>query len=504
MSGWWTRRSQKRGASVRESATDRESRHGQEIDRLKQELERLREKIAEQAKQIADLERQLALRQQNSTTSSEPPSSDGLAGRQRERGRRMKSRRKPGGQLGHPGHCRPLVPLNRVNQRVDVFPDACRHCHHALPARGRAVTGEPRRHQVTELPPIEAHITEYQCPSVVCPACGKTTQAPLPEDVAGQFGPQLTALIAYLTVVCRVPRRLVQALLEGALQIPISLGSTQATWEEASGAVAAPCQELEQALRDESVLNSDEPGSRTNGDKRYLWALVASTYVVYRMATSRGAEVLTALLGKVFAGVLCSDRLATYTSYHKGHLQFCWAHFKRNLLSAQDLAKTPHAQQCCREALRLEKRLFRLWGRFRGDPTVRGGPLTRQQLVKKAIPVQQKFFALAEHSLDSADDKVRALATALFTQHENFFVFVHHDGVEPTNNRADRALRTAVQWRKITFGNRSEAGELAVARLLTVTRTCQMQQLNALVYLTAAIRCHRRRQAVASLLPKRP
>lgn len=494
------RRTKERGSlSARGAHVD--PGQAQELERLKHEIERLREKVAEQAKQIADLERQLALRQQNSTTSSKPPSSDGLAGRQRERGRRKKSRRKPGGQPGHPGHCRPLVPVERVKERVDVFPDACRHCQQALPARGRVVTGEARRHQVTELPPIEAYVIEYQCPHVVCPACGKTTQAPVPEEVAGQFGPQLTALIAYLTVVCRLPRRLVQALLEGALHIPISVGSTQASWEEASAAVTAPCQELEQALRHQPALNSDETGSRTNGDKRQLWALVASLFVVYRIATSRGADVLIALLGDIFAGVLCSDRLATYTSYHKGHLQFCWAHFKRNLLSAQDLAKTPHALRFCREALALEKRLFRLWHRFRGDPT-RGGPLTRQQLVEKAIPLQQEFFALAERSLDSPDDKVRALATALFTQHENFFVFVHHDGVEPTNNRAERALRTAVQWRKISFGNRSADGELAVARLLTVTRTCQMQQLNALAYLTAAIRCHRRRQVVASLLPK--
>ena len=106
-------------------------------------------------------------------------------------------------------------------------------------ARGRrAVTGVCRRHQVTELPPIEAHITEFQCPEVVCPACGKTTQAPVPDEVKRQCGAQLTALIAYLTVVCRLPRRVVQRLLEGALHIPISLGSTHAAWEEASDAVA--------------------------------------------------------------------------------------------------------------------------------------------------------------------------------------------------------------------------------------------------------------------------
>jgi len=76
---------------------------------------------------------------------------------------------------------------------------------------------------------------------VICPECGDTTRAALPEETAGQFGPQLTALIAYLTVVCRMPRRVVEALLKQALEIDISLGSTQKCWEEASQAVAAPC-----------------------------------------------------------------------------------------------------------------------------------------------------------------------------------------------------------------------------------------------------------------------
>jgi transposase len=255
------------------------TRQAQEIERLRRENERLRREIAEKAKQIADLERQLALKQQNSTTTSKPPSSDGLAGRPRVRGRRTKSRRKPGGQPGHPGHSRPLVPAERVTAIINLVPDTCRHCQHALDARDDG--GDPRRHQVTELPPIDAHITEYRCHRRVCPACGAATQAPLPEDVEGQFGPQLTALIAYLTVVCRLPRLVVQRLLEGVLQIPISAGSTQHAWEEASAAVAAPCQELESALCDQRVLNCDETGHRTNGDKRWLWALVARTFIVY-------------------------------------------------------------------------------------------------------------------------------------------------------------------------------------------------------------------------------
>jgi len=488
----------------RRSASDSD-----EVERLRRENERLREKVDEQAKQIAeaekqiaDLERQLALRQQNSTTTSKPPSSDGLAGQQRTRGRRSKSRRKPGGQPGHPGHSRPLVPIERVNAMVDLFPDACRHCQHALPARLRHVVGEPRRHQVTELPLIKAHITEYRCHRIVCPACGQTTQAPLPADVEGQFGPQLTALIAYLTVVCRLPRLVVQRLLEGALQISISQGSTQHAWEEASAAVAAPCQELERALPQQSVLNGDETGHRTNGDKRWLWTLVAPTFVFYTIATSRGADVLRRLLGTTFPGILGSDRLPTYLTYAADRRQFCWAHFTRNLLSAQELAKTTSAKRFCREALALQRRLFRLWHRFHGDPHARGEPLTREALIANAFPIEKKFFALGERYVNAADTDVGNLARALFVHNQHFFTFLHEEGVAPTNNVAERALRTAVQWRKIMFGNRSADGELAVARLLTVTRTCQLQHLNALVYLTAAIRCHRRRKAVASLLPK--
>jgi transposase len=492
----------------RQHTGDAQERLTRENDRLRRELaERDRQlaeaekQIADAKKRIADLEHQLALRQQNSTTTSKPPASDGLAGRQRMRGRRHKSRRKPGGQPGHPGHWRPLVPAERVNAIVDLVPDTCRHCQHALHARDDG--GEPRRHQVTELPPIDAHTTEYRCHRRVCPACGKATQAPLPEDVEGQFGPQLTALIAYLTVVCRLPRLVVQRLLEGVLQIPISAGSTQHAWEEASAAVAAPCQELEHALRDQPVLNCDETGHRTNGDKRWLWALVARTFIFYTIVTSRGSDVLRGLLGPTFAGILGSDRLPTYLKYASNQRQLCWAHLTRNFLSVHELATSAAAKRFGREALTLQRRLFRLWHRYRGDPRVRGGPITRTQLIAKALPVEKAFFSLGQRYVNAADADVSNLARALFVHHPHFFTFVHEDGVEPTNNLAERALRPAVQWRKIMFGNRSATGELAVARLLTVTRTCQLQQLNALLYLTAAIRAHRRRQGVASLLPKR-
>jgi transposase len=473
-----------------------------ENERLSREVERLRQELIERDKKIAELERKLALRRQNSTTSSKPPSSDGMAGEQRPRGsRRKKSPRKPGGQAGHRGHWRGLAPLSRVDQVIEVFPPKCRHCDSRL-SRRMSGQAEPRRHQVTELPPIEAHITEYQCQCVVCPECGKATQAELPREAQGHFGPQLTALIAYLTVVCRMPRRMVRDLLEQVLAIPLSLGSIQNSWEEASDAVAEPCAELEQQLPHEAVLNSDETGYRTSGEKRWLWVLVAANFVFYKIALTRGAEVLVELLGDVFAGILCSDRCASYLKYHKGEGQFCWAHFKRNILGIQEIGKTTDAERFCRDALALHARLFRLWHRFRDGPGVRYGPINREQLIEKSIPLEKNFFALAVRYLDSRDKDVANLALALLKHFERFFAFLRNEGVEPTNNSAERALRCAVQWRKISFGSRSAQGEVAVARLLTVTRTCRMQNRAPLDYLVAVIRSHRNALSIPSLLKK--
>jgi hypothetical protein len=165
-----------------------------------------------------------------------------------------------------------------------------------------------------ERPSVQARVSEYQCHRVAFLEYGENTRAPAPEEVTEHFGPQLTALIAYLTVVCRTPG-VVEAMLAQVLGIEISLGSTQKRWEEASQAVSASCQELERHRKDEPVVNVDETGWRTNGDKRFLGAFVAGRYVVYTVAPTRGSEVLIRRLGAVFLGMLCSGRFSVYMKY---------------------------------------------------------------------------------------------------------------------------------------------------------------------------------------------
>ncbi len=330
-----------------------------------------------------------------------------------------------------------------------------------------------------------------------CPHCGRATRAELPAEVrVSAFGPRLAGLIAYLTVGLRIPRRGVEQLLATALGIEISVGSTQKLIEDSREALAAACQELERQLPQEPVLNSDETGWRSMGERRWLWALVASSFVFFTVAASRSSQVLIHLLGTVFPGILCSDRFGAYRKYHKGRAQFCWAHLKRDLLGILEFARTTDAERFCRDALALVARLFRLWHRFRG------GGLDRAALLQKSIPLQKRFFRLCEQHLDSKDEEVQVLATALFQHCDRLFAFLEHPGVEPTNNSAERALRHAVIWRKGSFGNQSANGEVATARLLTAARTSVIQRRNALEFLTGSVRRRRTRQPALSLLER--
>lgn len=480
---------------LRRNSVDSEKR---KIADLEKQIAERDKKIADLYKKIADLERQLSARNKDSTNSSKPPSSDGPAAPKRIHPQRQKTGRKPGGQAGHPGHHRSLLPPEQVSQTVPVLPDRCKHCGREFPgdARSLRTEGEAHRHQVTELPEIRPDVTEYQCPNVVCPDCGKTTRAPIPEEVRDHFGPRLTAFVAYLTAVCRIPRRGVEELLGTALGTTISLGTTQKMVEQTSTALEAPYVELEQQLRQEPVLNIDETGWSDDGEKRWLWAFVAALFVLFVVAKHRSSEVLRRILGPEFQGILGTDRFSAYIKYHKGKAQFCWAHLKRDLLGILEFARTTDADRFARDALALHARMFRLWHRFRG------GEIDRGLLLQKCIPLQQRFFALAERYLDSRDAEVRALASAFFWHCERLFVFIEHPNVDPTNNVAERALRPAVQWRKICFGNRSSGGETATQRLLTATRTCALQKRNVLAYLTDAVRSYRLCLPAPSLLPQ--
>src|SRR6266542_96596 len=180
---------------------------------------------------------------QNSSNSSRPPSSDAPFGpRRRVAPPEPSSGRRAGGQPGHPGHFRAVVPPERVDVVVDHWPECCVGCATLLVARGAAEETEDYvAHQVTELPPLRAVVTEHRLHRVACPRCGATTRATLPADVpAGAFGPRLQATVATLRGRFRLSCREVAELGETVLEAPLSVGSVETLCQATSDALAAP------------------------------------------------------------------------------------------------------------------------------------------------------------------------------------------------------------------------------------------------------------------------
>ena len=243
------------------------------------------------------------------------------------------------------------------------------------------------------------------------------------------------------------------------------------------------------------MLNADETGWRLNGAKRWIWVFVAHAFTFYVVAASRGAEVLETLLGAAFSGILCSDRLATYLSYHKGKAQLCWAHLKRNLLAILDQEGDWRTQRFARDALAQYAKLFRLWWKFRD------GKIDRMQLIQRSFRIRRAFLNLALRWWDCENRQVANLANAIGQNFDKLFCFIDEPGVDPTNNSSERKLRIAVQWRKTSFGNRSLTGAVATARMLTISQTCAQQNRPVLDYLCEALRCHRRGLPAPSLYP---
>ena len=456
---------------------------------LSEAVERLEARVAELERKIAQLTR-------DSSNSSKPPSSDGPAVKARPRPPMKSKKRRPGGQPGHKGKTRMMVPVEMVDEVIDVFPNACEGCQAPLSIQSGdcAVVGEPERRQVTDIPPVQPHVTEYRLHSLECP-CGTTTRAAIPPAAQSAFGPRIQGIAAYLTACHRVSRRGLQEIFSTIFGVSICLGSVCNHLEEVGRTLADECERIKESLTMQPVLNVDESGWKTKGIGRWLWVFVTPMIAYFHVAKSRGSKVLKEVLGESFSGVLCSDMFSAYKTYHKGLRQYCWAHIIRTLKGLKHMCRSPDAVRFAKWMLAEAGRMFGVWHAFRQDR------IDRETLVRKTVPIRARMaHCLQQYSL-SQDCEVAKTAKGLLKHWDGLFTFLDIHGVEPTNNSAERGIRPAVQWRKNCYGNQSEQGELLTSRLLTVTRTCILQEKNPLDFIVDSILAHREGTTPPSLLP---
>lgn len=445
--------------------------------------------VQQLATRVAELEAQ---QRQDSTNSSRPPSTD-PPGTPRPPTRHPGQRR-PGGQPGHRGHFRALRPVEQVDHVLTVVPAQCVQCGASLAAA--AGPGDPPdvRHQVQELPPMQVQVTEYRAAARRCPACGAVTRAALPAAVpASTVGPRLTAACALLTGRYRLTKREAARALADLTGADVAVGTVSATEQRVSAALAPVVAEARTAVQTAAVANVDETGWRQGRQRAWLWTMVTALITVFYIERSRGSQVVRALLGPDWCGIVGSDRFAAYRWLGVEGRQVCWAHLRRDFQKLVDWGPGPRPVGV--RLLALEAQVFELWARFRT------GELDRAELTVAIGRAAAEMQAVLEAGAAAGHPVAQSLCRQLLAVWPALWTFVVVTGVEPTNNRAEQALRPAVLWRKGSFGTHSADGSRFVERMLTVTATCRQQGRSPFAFLVAAITAAQQRAPHPSLLP---
>jgi transposase len=443
-------------------------------------LQWLTARVATLEAEVAELKARLS---KDSPNSSRPPSSAHPHAKPTPPTPKSKKRR--GGQPGHPKAERALIPADQCQGVVHCAPTECRGCGQALVGTDH----RPLRHQVWELPDIQPVVTEYQQHRLVC-GCGYSTCGPLPAGVpSGQAGPRLTAFAGLLMASFRQSKRRAAQFLATILNQPASAAWMVRLSNRCAGAVRPAYDELAARLPDQAALHIDESPTKEGKAKSWAWAIVAKGFTFFACRTSRGGEVPGQLLGENFAGVIHCDRARMYWRF--GRLQWCWAHLIRDFQALID-GPCPTRKRLGRDLMRPTRELFALWKR------VRDGTLQRRTAVRRMRPIRHEIGRLLLRGY--FNPLAHGFCKELVEHNRRLWTFLAVDGVEPTNNAAERALRHGVIWRKLSFGTQSAAGSRFVERMLTVIETCRRSGRNVFAWLTEAVRAHFHRDAAPTLL----
>jgi transposase len=445
--------------------------------------------LDQQQKQIHQLRQQLlattAKLNTNSSNSSLPPSSDRFRSKRRPPPPPGQLRKKRGGQPGHPRQQRLLVPDDQVQQTIPCVPSACRRCRRPLSGRDPA----PLRHQVAELPVVCPTVVEYQLHRLLCPCCHTSTCGTLPPEVQGQFGPRLEATLALLAGQYRQGIRPVVSLAADLWGLDISPGMVSKLRRHTAEALQVPWVEVALYVRTQNV-NIDETTWREGKKPAYVWAAVTPSAVLFYVAKERTAQIAQKLLGNPYAGVATCDRLKSYWWIER--LQWCWAHLRRDFQAMIDRGNPGTA--IGKSLLGQSNTLFHLWHQFRD------GKLSRQRLQKAMLPVREAIRSTLQRGKACRCSKTAGTCKELLAHEAWLWMFVDVEGVEPTNNEAERMERQAVLLRKTSGGTDSAQGSRFVERVLTVVHTCRRQGKKVLDFLSACIESWRSNLAPPSLV----
>lgn len=457
------------------------------------QLFQLQQQLTETARQsavIARLNAEIAVLKeklgQNSRNSSLPPSSDSPF---KPAVRREPSGCRQGGQAGHRGVGRKLKLISEVDRVVDLRSDACSFCGSLLLGADEF----PARRQITEITAVGTLLTEYRRHALRCLSCRRINRADWSKSVqGGAFGAKVIAVIGYLTGRLGISHRDAAETMQELFAVRISLGSIAAVQKRLCQTLAAPVAALCELVEQELVSLVDETSWREKQAKPWLWVKATKKATIFRILPGRSRKDAKTMIGKNENGFVTSDRYAGYNYLADANRQVCWAHLKRDF---QAIAEREGDSKPVGEGLlKQSKELFRLWQQ------VRDGTLAKSDFQKFVGSIKKKISELLFAGTQTANSKTRNTCTGILKLEISLWTFSHIEGVEPTNNQAERALRRAVLWRRKSFGTQSASGSRFVERILTVVTTLRQQCRSVLDYLKTACAAEAAGENISELL----
>ena len=397
---------------------------------------------------------------QDSTTSQRPPSSDAPY----KKGRKASGtlpRRKAAGQPGHPGHRQSLMAPTDV---CVLTPPQC-PCGNTAWAETRPY----HTHQVIEFPAIQMAVTHFVLQEAWCPLCAQWTKAHIPPEHTAGYGPRLTALVGEIAGTHGTGRRTIQDFCASVLHVPLSLGAIQKMLNRVAHAIEPHYQAIASQARRAPVNYIDETPWFLTNTLHWLWVMASETVALYMIHPRRSKEAFAALIDD-WTGILVSDGYGVYQTW-VAQRQTCLAHLIR---TARGLAERPSPDVAACGVWALAE-LQRLCHMATAPPT--GGEW-------------RAWYARLCHLIDQYHDRpddAGRLVRRLLREMDSLWVFLRQHGVEATNNRAERALRFGVLWRKRSQGTASEQGNRWVERILSLKETCRLQAQSTYPVLVDAI-----------------
>jgi len=436
------------------------------IRELRAEVKELRKTVAHLLgvieKQGAEIKRLKARKPKTSRTSSKPPSSD--APWAKPKPKKRSTGRKRGAQPGHKGAGRDLARPEDVDETRMVKPQQCKGCS----ARLTGDDPDPLRHQITDIPPVKPSILEIQLHALTCGECGESTRAELPADVhASNFGPNIAAQIALMTGEYRISRRNVQRWFADTCGVAISLGAISNIERRITDGLEGAHAEALASVAESPTKHLDETTWRESGSLAWLWAAVGEKATAFLIRDSRRAEVAKELIGEEPSGITVSDRYGGYSFIDLDKRQVCLAHLIRDFRAMAEGEK--ELRWIGEQLLALIDDVFRLWHLHKD------GELDRADFKRWTRPLRAQALALLDTGARSRGYETPGKCRGILKTEPAMWTFVSVEGVEPTNNVAERAVRPVVIHRKTSLGSQSVRGSDFVARMQTASATLRQQ-----------------------------